>query len=175
MAEGKRVAILTETGFQEIELRELTRAMRDMGFRVDIVGASPGETYKGSDGEATIRVDVQGNRARVDEFDAIIVPGLNAGSRMHLSQTAIDLIKEADSRAKIIAAIGYAPRLLISAQIAQGRRVTSAPELAESLKEAGTQWVDFPVVRDRNLITARKLVDLPRFCKAIIEAVGVDF
>ncbi|GAJ09146.1 unnamed protein product, partial [marine sediment metagenome] len=34
----------------------------------------------------------------------------------------------------------------------------------------GANWVDEPVVRDKNLITSRKPSDLPKFNKAIIEA-----
>jgi protease I len=52
----------------------------------------------------------------------------------------------------------------------RGRRVTSWPSVAVDLKNAGANWVDEPVVRDGNLITSRKPVDLPRFNKAIIEA-----
>jgi protease I len=35
---------------------------------------------------------------------------------------------------------------------------------------AGVNWVDEPVVVDKNLISSRTPADLPHFCKAIIEA-----
>ena len=59
---------------------------------------------------------------------------------------------------------------LISAEIMRGRRVTSWPSIAVDLRNAGAEWIDAPVVRDENIITSRKPADLPRFNKAIIEA-----
>jgi protease I len=69
-----------------------------------------------------------------------------------------------------VAAICHGPQLLISADIVRGCKLTSWVSIAVDLKNAGAEWVDAPVVRDRNLITARKPADLPRFNKAIIDA-----
>lgn len=52
----------------------------------------------------------------------------------------------------------------------KGHRVTSWPSIAVDLKNAGALWVGQPVVQDGNLITSRKPADLPRFNKAIIQA-----
>jgi protease I len=48
--------------------------------------------------------------------------------------------------------------------------MTSWPSIAVDLKNAGAVWSDEPVVRDGNIITSRKPADLPKFNKAIIEA-----
>jgi protease I len=82
----------------------------------------------------------------------------------------IDLVRRAFDLGKVVAAVCHGPQLLISADIVAGRRVTSWPSIAIDLKNAGANWVDEPVVRDGNLITARKPSDLPRFNKAIIDA-----
>ncbi|MBI4283271.1 MAG: protease, partial [Chloroflexi bacterium] len=39
MIEGKRIAILAEEGFEDLELLEPRRAMKDAGGRVVIVGS----------------------------------------------------------------------------------------------------------------------------------------
>jgi len=52
----------------------------------------------------------------------------------------------------------------------KGRRVTSWPSIEIDLSNAGAMWVDEPVVKDRNVITVGKPADLPRFNKAVIEA-----
>ena len=82
----------------------------------------------------------------------------------------VDLVREAHDAGKLIAAVCHGPQLLISADIVSERRVTSWPSIAVDLRNAGAEWVDEPVVQDRNIITARKPADLPRFNKAIIEA-----
>ena len=40
---GKRVAILTENGFEEVELTSPKRAMEDEGAKVDIVSLQKGK------------------------------------------------------------------------------------------------------------------------------------
>jgi len=107
---------------------------------------------------------------RAEDFDGIIVPGGYAPDKMRLHQSMVDLIRKASDGGKLIAAICHGPQLLISADIVRGRRVTSWPSIAVDLKNAGAEWANTPVVQDGNLITARKPADLPRFNKAIIQA-----
>jgi len=103
-------------------------------------------------------------------FDAIIVPGGYAADRMRLHQSMVELVRKAYELGKVVAAICHGPQLLISAEIVGGHRVTSWPSLAVDLRNAGAEWVDAPVAQDGNIITSRKPADLPRFNKAIIEA-----
>ena len=104
------------------------------------------------------------------EVDAVIVPGGYAPDKMRRYQSMVDLVRKAHDRGKVIAAICHGPQLLISAGIIEGRRVTSWPSIAVDLKNAGAHWLDEPVVIDGNIITSRKPADLPKFNKAIIEA-----
>jgi protease I len=170
MLDGKRVAILVEEDFEDSELTEPLRAMKNAGAKVVIIGNGSKETYKGKRGNATVRVDANADKVKADDFDAIIIPGGYAPDKMRLHQAMVDFVRKAYSSGKLIAAICHGPQLLISAKIVQGRIVTSWPSLAIDLRNAGAEWVDAPVVRDGNLITSRKPADLPKFNKAIIEA-----
>jgi protease I len=172
MLEGKRIAILAEEGFEDTELTEPLRAMKDAGARVVVVGSGSQKSYRGKRGKATVTVDTTAEKVDAQDFDAIIVPGGYAPDKMRLHQSMVDLVKKAYDAGKIIAAVCHGPQLLISAGIVSGRRVTSWPSVAIDLKNAGSIWVDDPVVQDRNLITSRKPADLPRFNKAIIEALA---
>lgn len=172
MLEGKRVAILAEEDFEDAELLEPMRAMKGEGARVVIVGSGSQKSYRGKRGTATVTVDTSADKVKADDFDAIIVPGGYAPDKMRLHQPMIDLVRKAYELGKIIAAVCHGPQLLISADIVKGRRVTSWPSVAVDLKNAGAIWVDEPVVKDGNIITSRKPADLPRFNKAIIEALG---
>jgi len=170
MLEGKRIAILAEEGFEDSEVIEPMRAMKDAGARVVVVGSGSQESYQGKRGKATIKADVTADKVSAEDFDAIIVPGGYAAERMRLHQSMVDLIRKAHDLGKVVAAICHGPQLLISADIVRGRRVTSWPSVAVDLKNAGADWTDEPLVQDGNLITSRKPADLPRFNKAIIEA-----
>ncbi len=170
MLEGKHIAILAEEDFEDSELMEPMRAMKDAGAKVLIVGSGSKKSYKGKRGTATITADTTADEVKADEFDAIIIPGGYAPDKMRLHQSMIDLVRKAYDEGKIIAAVCHGPQLLISADIVKGRRLTSWPSIAIDLKNAGATWVDEPVVKDGNIITARKPADLPKFNKAIIEA-----
>jgi protease I len=170
MLDGKRIAILAEEGFEDSELIESLRAMKDAGARVVVVGSGSKERYKGKRGTTTIRVDASADKVKAEDFDAIIVPGGYAPDKMRLHQPMIDLVRKANSLGKVVAAICHGPQLLISADIVRGRRLTSWPSIAVDLRNAGARWVDNPLVQDGNIITSRKPFDLPKFNKAIIEA-----
>lgn len=171
MLEGKRIAILAEEDFEDSELMQPLRAMKDAGASVLIVGSGSKKSYRGKRGSAEVAVDSTADNVDAGQFDAIIIPGGYAPDKMRLHRPMIDLVRKAHAAGKIIAAICHGPQLLISAEIVKGRRVTSWPSVAVDLRNAGAIWVDQAVVRDGNIITSRKPADLPQFNEAIIEAV----
>ena len=172
MLAGRRVAVLAEEGFEDSELVEPVRAMRDEDARVVIVGSGTRTIYGGKRGKAKVTADATADQVSVNGFDAIIIPGGYAPDKMRLHQPMVDLVKQFFDAGKPVAAICHGPQLLISADVVRGRRVTSWPSIAVDLRNAGADWVDQPVVQDGNLITARKPSDIPRFNKAIISALA---
>jgi len=170
MLDGRRIAILAEEGFEDSELIEPLRSMKKAGAKVVIVGSGSQESYQGKRGNVTVTVDTTVDKVKAEDFDAVIVPGGYAPDKMRLHQSMVELVRKAHNLGKVVAAICHGPQLLISADIVRGRRVTSWPSVAVDLRNAGADWVDEPVVQDGNLITSRKPADLPRFNKAIIEA-----
>ena len=169
---GKIVAVLAEQDFEDSELTEPLKAMKEAGAQVFVVGSGSQPSYRGKRGKATIKVDIDADKVRAEDFDAIIIPGGYAPDKMRLHQPMIDLVKRVHDLGKVVAAICHGPQLLISADVVRGRRVTSWPSVAIDLKNAGANWVDEPIVRDGNLITSRKPSDLLVFNRAIIQALG---
>jgi protease I len=170
MLEGKHIAILAEEDFEDAELMQPLRAMKDAGASVMIVGSGSKKSYRGKRGSAEVTADATADKVDAGQFDAIIVPGGYAPDKMRLHQPMIDLVRKANAAGKVIAAVCHGPQLLISAEVVKGRRVTSWPSVAVDLRNAGAIWVDQAVVRDGNIITSRKPADLPQFNEAIIEA-----
>jgi len=169
---GKRVAILAEQDFEDVELTEPLKAMKEAGAQVFIVGSGSQPSYQGKRGKATIKVDIDADKVRAEDFDAIIIPGGYAPDKMRLHQPMIDLVRKAHDLGRVIAAVCHGPQLLISADIVRGRRLTSWPSVAIDLKNAGANWVDESMVKDGNIITSRRPSDLPLFNRAIIQALG---
>jgi protease I len=58
--------------------------------------------------------------------------------------------------------------MLIEADVAEGRTVTSWPSIRTDLLNAGARWVDREVVEDGNLVTSRNPGDLPAFSETIL-------
>ena len=76
---------------------------------------------------------------------------------------------EFNDKGKLIAAICHGPQVLISAGIMDGRIATSYDKVAPELKKAGANYLDEPVVVDKNIITSRKPKDLKLFMRAIFD------
>ena len=170
MLSGNRVAMLVEEGFEDSELVGPMQALKDAGAKVILIGSGSQESFQGKRKTTRIKPNATADEVSAKDFDAIIIPGGNAPDKMRLHGAMIELVKEAYESGKIVAAICHGPQLLIWADILRDRRVTSWPSLAVDLRNVGAEWVDEPVVKDGNIITARKPADIPRFNTAIIEA-----
>src|SRR5262249_22265847 len=67
-----------------------------------------------------------------------------------------------------VAAVCHAPWMLIEADLAEDRVVTSWPSVKTDLLNAGARWVDREVVVDGNIITSRKPADLQAFSDTVL-------
>ena len=169
---GKRVAILVEDEFEDLELTGPLETLRAAGAVVTIVGPTQGATYRGKRGEAIVAADLAAGAARMRDFDALVIPGGHAPDKMRMRHAMVDLTREAMEAGKPVAAICHGPQLLISANAVRGRTLTCWPSIAIDVKNAGGFYVDKPVVEDGNLITSRKPDDVRVFSEAIIRALG---
>jgi protease I len=169
--EGKRIAILAENVYQEMELWVPYYRLREEGAEVKVVGAGGAKTYSSKHGYP-VGVDVQADQVKAVEFDAVVVPGGYAPDMMRRHPAMVSLVREAVQQGKVVAAICHAGWMLCSADVLKGRRATSFFSIKDDMLHAGAQWVDAEVVVDGNLITSRKPDDLPAFCRAIVQALG---
>ncbi len=167
--EGKRIAVLAENMYQEMELWYPVYRFREAGAQVTIVGPEAGKTYTSKTGYP-VRSDAAARDVSAGDFDAVVVPGGYAPDYMRRSPEMVALVRDAYRGGKLVAAICHAGWMLCSADIVRGKRVTSYFSIRDDMLNAGAQWVDEEVVRDGNLITSRQPDDLPAFCRSIVEA-----
>lgn len=168
---GKRIAILAENMYQEMELWVPYYRMKEEGAEVKVVGAGGAKSYASKHGYP-VNVDVQAEQVKAVEFDAVIVPGGYAPDMMRRHAAMVGLVREAAQQGKVVAAICHAGWMLVSANILKGKKATSFFSIKDDLVAAGADWQDAEVVVDGNLITSRKPDDLPAFCRAIIGALA---
>ena len=169
---GMHVAILVTNDFEQAELAEPKKALEQAGANVKIVAPKPG-TVQGMNHDVkadTFKVDMTLDQANPNDFDAVLLPGgaLNADS-LRMEQKARDFVKSMDSSGKPMAIICHAPWLLVSAGLVKGRKLTSYYTIQDDIRNAGGEWVDQEVVRDRNWVTSRSPKDIPAFNPAIVQ------
>lgn len=167
---NKRIAILVEDLYEDLEFWYPYYRMKEAGAQVDIVGTGK-EIYTGKNG-LKAKPDMQINEVTTKMFDAVIIPGGYAPDKLRRSRNVLDFIKNMDEKNKIIAFICHAGWVLVSARILLDREVTSYYAIRDDLMNAGAIWIDAEVVRDGNLISSRNPDDLPFFCKAIVDALS---
>jgi len=163
------VLILVEAGYEEVELWVPYYRFLEAGWTVEFVGPSGGADLLGKHG-IPVRAGRAFADASLDGVRVVLIPGGHAPDRLRIHDDAVSLVRSADARGIVIAAICHAGSVLVSAGIVAGRRLTSYRSIRDDLLAAGAEWVDEPTVVDGRLITARTPRDLPQFLPAILEA-----
>jgi len=166
---GKKVAILAENLYEDLELWYPLIRMKEEGATVVVVGSGSSSSYKSKHGYE-VKADLPAEKASVDEFDAVIVPGGFAPDYLRRYSSVLEFVRRAYEVGKIIGAICHAGSVLVSARILKGKTVTCFRAIKDDVTNAGANYVDKEVVRDGNLITSRFPDDLPAFCREIIAA-----
>jgi protease I len=171
----KRVLIVATDGFEQSELMDPKRALENAGFETVVASLKPGSITGWRDKNWGEAVAVNLTVAEVDaaDYDALLLPGGQMNPDiLRMEDSVIDLVNDFDDLDKPIAAICHAPWLLAEADIVDGRTVTGWPSIRTDLANAGADVVDEEVVVHGNLITSRKLDDIPAFSKALIAALA---
>lgn len=170
--EGRRVAIVVENGFEEIELTQPREALERAGARTAIVSPRKGKVraWDKTDWGEEIDVDVDLSAASPDDYDALLLPGgVMNPDRLRMNGEAVAFVREFFRQKKPVASICHGPWMVIEAGVAAGRKMTAWPSLRTDLLNAGADWFDSEVVVDQGLVTSRKPDDLPAFTAKMIE------
>lgn len=170
---SKKVAFLVASeGIERVELTEPWKAVVDAGHEAVLVSPEPGEvqTFDHLDRAEKRPVDLTVDDAKVDDFDALVLPGGVANpDALRTDAAAVSLVREFVASGRPVAAICHAPWTLVEAGVLEGRRLTSWPSLQTDIRNAGGEWVDEEVVVDQGLVTSRKPDDLPAFNEKMVE------
>ena len=171
-AKKLQVAVLATGGFEEAELTETVRALKDAGLTAVVVSPQGGsiQAFKHHDKSITVDVDLPLDKAEAGSFDALLLPGgaLNADA-LRAEPKALSLIREIQDAGKPTAAICHAPWELISAGVVRGRKLTSYFTIQDDIRNAGGEWTNEEVVVDRNWVTSRQPKDIPAFNREMLK------
>lgn len=167
-----KVAALATDGFEETELLEPMKALKQAGATVEVISLKPGkiQAFRHLNKGKTIRVNRTFDEVRPDEYDALLLPGgaLNADA-LRVVPEAQAFVRSFQEAGKPVAAICHAPWLLVSANLVRGRKLTSYHTIQDDIRNAGGEWVDQEVVQDGNWVTSRQPSDIPAFNDALLK------
>ncbi|MFS8607245.1 MAG: type 1 glutamine amidotransferase [Gammaproteobacteria bacterium] len=170
--QGKRVAMLVENGFEQIELTEPRNALHEAGAKAEVVSPVDGKVkgWNFTDWGEEVPVDTPLDQADPDAYDALVLPGgVMNPDKLRMNPRAREFVKAFFRAGKPVAVICHGPWTLIDAGVVAGRKITSYPSLANDLRNAGAEWVDEEVVVDNGLVSSRRPDDLPAFTSKMIE------
>ena len=165
---NKRIAMLVEQQYQEMEIWYPRYRLREAGAQVVTVGPVAGAVYPSKVGYPC-KAEMSWDEAKAADFDGVIAPGGFAPDFIRRHVNAINLVKDFAKQGKLVAAICHGPWVLCSADVLRGKKATSFFAIKDDVVNAGAIWEDSEVVRDGNLVTSRKPDDLPAFSVACIE------
>lgn len=169
---NKKVAILTEVGFEEVELTSPKAALEKAGATVVVISPQHGSIRAWDEDKWGIEVQVDKNicDALVEDYDALLLPGgVMNPDKLRGNKDAVAFTKAFLESKKPIAAICHGPQILIETGLLKGREMTSYSSIKTDLTNAGVSWVDKEVVVDNGLVTSRSPDDLEAFNKKMIE------
>ncbi|MDD5043966.1 MAG: type 1 glutamine amidotransferase [Candidatus Omnitrophica bacterium] len=164
----KKVAVLIEDNYQVLEVWYPYLRLREEGIETVLVGTGTKKEYKSKEGYPAAE-EISIKDARVNNFDAVVIPGGYAPDILRRYKEITDFVKDMHTKGKLVAAICHAGWVLASSGILKGKQATCFSAIKDDVINAGAKYVDREVVVDGNLITSRNPYDLPAFSREIIK------
>ncbi|MDV3348938.1 DJ-1/PfpI family protein [Leptothoe sp. LEGE 181152] len=168
-AAGKKVAILIENQFEDLEFQVPYTALQKAGATVTVLGARMNDEYQSYRGTVSIKPDATATEVVAEDFDAFVIPG---GS-IRTNPNVVRLVTNANLQGKWIAAIGYGPQVLIEADLLKNKSATGCRAIRKDIENAGATYLDAPAAVDEHLLTARRPGDLPIFTTTLLGELGL--
>ncbi|MGY5846681.1 type 1 glutamine amidotransferase domain-containing protein [Salegentibacter sp. HM20] len=170
----KKIAILATNGFEESELKSPKEALEKEGFQVHVVSPEKGKIKGWADGNwsGEVNVDKQLGEVSAKDYNALVLPGgVMNPDNLRVNEDALVFVRDFFKQGKPVGAICHAAWTLISADVVEGRTMTSYHTIKKDLENAKALWVDKEVVVDEALVTSRNPDDLPAFNAKMIEEI----
>jgi protease I len=169
---GKKIAILVENGFEQVELTDPKQALEQAGAEAHIVSPQSHKVkgWNHTEWGDQFPVDVQLEQANPQDYDGLLLPGgVMNPDYLRVNPQAVQFVKSFFQAGKPVAAICHGPWMLVEANVVRGRTMTSYPSIKTDLINAGANWINEEVVVDQGLVTSRKPDDIPAFNQKMIE------
>jgi protease I len=169
---GVRVAILTMPYVDEDGLSSVRHELENAGAQTLVI--SPKSSEQPGMQQGQVDVDVALEAANPEEFDALLIPGdaMNADA-LRTNPNARQFVQRMDESGSPIGVIGYGAWLLVSAGLAQGRKIATPYSIHDDLQNAGAEVSTQDIVCDGNLLSTRQTTNIPMFNRELNKLISV--
>ncbi len=164
-----RAVIVIANGVEDAEFVYPYYRLQEAGMKVDVATkATSNVTAKHG---LPIAATVDAETVREADYDLVVVPGgYESPDRVRQIPNVLRLLRDFNSRGKLIASVCHGPWVLISAGIVKGRTMTCYPGCKDDLINAGATYQEKPVVVDANIITAPHFRNNPEWMQEVVAA-----
>ncbi|MEJ9212534.1 type 1 glutamine amidotransferase domain-containing protein [Bacillus smithii] len=161
---GKKIAVLVTDMVEDSEYTEPVKAYKEAGHEVVNIEKEKGKTVKGKHGDAVITIDESIDNAKVENYDALLIPGGFSPDILRADDRFVQFVKDFMDSKKPVFAICHGPQLLITAKALEGKTATGYKSIRVDMEYAGANYKDEEVVvSDNQLVTSRTPDDIPAF------------
>src|SRR6056297_104429 len=168
--EGKKVALFVAGDYEDLEAWYPYLRLKEEGVEVTVIASdNVKEDIVTSKHGYPIRIDKKAKDVDPSKYDGVIIPGGWAPDKLRRCNNTLNFVKEMNKENKLVASICHGGWVLASADVVEGKTLTSTPAIKDDLINAGAVWVDEEVVVDKKLVTSRSPKDLPAFLKEILQ------
>jgi protease I len=171
--QNKTVLAFLDDVYEDLELWYPKLRLEEAGYTLKCA-APEIKTYAGKHGYPAVS-DLLLRDANSKNFCGLLVPGGFMPDKLRRDTRVLSLTREFFEQGKLVAFICHGGWIPISAKILKGKRVTGSLGIKDDLENAGSIWVNEPVVVDGNLISSRTPRDLAPFGKAMVEFLDAHF
>jgi SagB-type dehydrogenase family enzyme len=164
----RAVIIVANKYFDNLEYFNVEETFQIAGLVPDIASSVTGE-IKGAARE-TVTATILARDIKVDDYDAFVFIGGSGAKEYFNDNNILNLVRQANEKKKILAAIGIAPGILARADVVRSKKVASFPSQRRYLLDAGADWQRTELEVDDNIITASGYNSARRFGAAVLTA-----
>jgi len=161
-----KALILIADGFEDVQLFCPWYRLQEEGIPVTLASSSA-HALVGLHGYR-VEPDMPIHEVNPSEYEILLVPGGSSPEKLRQREGAVDVARTFMEEGRLVAIIGHAAQLLISAGAIDGRSLTCASGIRDDVRAAGGMYREDSVVVDGSLISSRHSEDLPQFCQQII-------
>ncbi|HJS17105.1 MAG TPA: type 1 glutamine amidotransferase domain-containing protein [Anaerolineales bacterium] len=166
--QGKKIATLVAEGVEDLEYYVPLMRLQEEGAQV-LTAALELKLIHGKNG-LKITPDTEIESLNTEELFALILPGGWAPDKLRRYSAVKDLVQKMDSEGRIIGIICHGGLIAVSAGIMKGRHATGSLGIQDDIVNAGGKWADEAAFRDGNLVWGRVVMDIPDFCRELVQA-----